>query len=212
MSNQEQEEPLLEWNRLNKENAEQSFTSALFQSLSETSPIVDKFSMWLLAGTGATGALLITQIKSILPYLTEAGYRVCLVVLVLSAVTGFVAKYFSLRCDIQNNFQAKITDLIKPVFKKHEEDEDQIREYADLQGIQLQTEIDFKNVLVEFSKPFPFWVKWLIARKVQAVAGDRQAGFHVSVKAYMAQLRWTFFQAVLFLLFMSVAALFASAI
>ena len=87
MTDSKSDDPLLEWNRLNKENAEHGFVSALFQSMSETSPLVEKFSMWLLAGSGATAALLITQIKSILPYLSEQGFKVCLVVLVVSAIS-----------------------------------------------------------------------------------------------------------------------------
>ena len=212
VSNSSSVDPLIEWNRLNKENAEHGFVSALFQSMAETSPLVDKFSMWLLAGAGATGALLITQIKSILPYLSQQGFKVCLIILVFSAVTGFISKYYALRCEIQNKVQSKLIELVQPVLDKHEEDEDEIQECANQRGIQLQTEIDFATIMNEFSKPFPFWVKWLIARKVQKTQGDRQAGFHIAVRAYMAQLRWTFLQACLFLLFMATAAWYASAI
>jgi hypothetical protein len=212
VSNSSSDDPLVEWNRLNKENAEHGFVSALYQSMTETSPLVDKFSLWLLAGTGATGALLITQIKSVLPFLTQQGFKVCLVILVTSAVIGFIAKYFSLRCEIQSNVQSKFTQLVKPVLDKHEQDEDAIQEYAEQRGIELQTEIDLASIMKEFSRPFPFWVKWLISRKIDKTSGDRQAGFHIAVKAYMSQLRWTLLQAVLFLVFMLTAAWYANAI
>ncbi len=211
MSNPGSDDSLVEWNRLNKENAEHGFVSALYQSMTETSPLVDKFSLWLLAGTGATGALLITQIKSVLPFLTQQGFKVCLVILVTSAVIGFVAKYSSLRCEIQSNFQSKFTELIKPVLDKHEQDEGTIQEYAEQQGIELQTDINLASIMEEFSRPFPFWVKWLISRKIEKTSGDRQAGFHIAVKAYMSQLRWTLLQAVLFLVFMLTAAWYANA-
>jgi len=212
VSNSNSNDPLLEWNRLNKENAEHGFVSALFQSMSETSPLVEKFSMWLLAGTGATSALLVTQIESVLPYLSAQGFKSCLVVLVVSAISGFVAKYFSLRCEIQNKVQSKLAELLEPVLKKHEDDEYKIQEYAEQRGIALQTDIEFSNIINEFAKPFPFWVRWLISRKVQQVAGNRQAGFHIAVKAYTSQIRWTFFQVVLFLVFILTAALYANAI
>ncbi len=83
MSKPETDDPLIEWNRLNKENAEQGFVSAIYQSMSETTATVDKFSLWLLAGTGATGALLISQIKSVLPYLSQQGFKTCMVLLVI---------------------------------------------------------------------------------------------------------------------------------
>jgi hypothetical protein len=206
------DDPLIEWNRINKENAEQGFVSALFQSMTETSPLIDKFSTWLLAGTGATGALFITQIKSILPYLKPEGFKVCLVVLVISAILGFIAKYHSLRCEIQSNVQSKLSELIKPVFAKHEEDETKIQDYAEKKGIELETEISLSKIMDEFSRPFPFWVKWLINRKITKTAGERQAGFHIAVKSYMSQLRWTFFQACMFLGFMLSAAWYANAI
>lgn len=212
MSNSSSDDPLIEWNRLNKENAEQGFVSALYQSMTETSPLLDKFSMWLLAGTGATGALLITQIKSVLPFLSQQGFKYCLVILVVSSMVGFVAKYFSLRCEIQSNVQSKLIELVKPVLEKHDKDEDTIQEYAKQRGIELQTEIDLASIMTEFSRPFPFWVKWLIARKIQKTSSDRQAGFHIAVKAYMSQLRWTLLQASLFLAFLATAAWFANAI
>ena len=206
------DDPLVEWNRINKENAEQGFVSALFQSMTETSPLIDKFSTWFLAGTGATGALFITQIKSILPFLKPEGFKVCLVVLVISAVLGFIAKYHSLRCEIQSNVQSKLSELIKPVFAKHKEDETKIQSYAEKKGLELETELSFSKVMVEFARPFPFWVKWLITRNTAKTAGNRQAGFHIAVKSYMAQLRWTFFQACMFLTFMLSAAWYANAI
>ncbi|MFG6158190.1 hypothetical protein ACGTNG_05240 [Halomonas sp. 1390] len=212
MTDSNPDDPLMEWNRLNRENAEHGFVSALFQSMSETSPLVDKFSVWLLAGTGATSALLVTQVESILPHLSEQGFKACLVVIVASAISGFVAKYYSLRCEIQNKIQSKVMELAKPVLDKHKENEDEIEECAEQRGIALQTDIDFSRIIVEFGRPFPFWVKWLIARKIKKTSGDRQAGFHVAVKAYMSQIRWTFFQAVLFLVFILTAAWYANAI
>lgn len=212
MTDSNNDDPLLNWNRLNKENAEQGFVSALFQSMSETSPLVEKFSMWLLAGTGATAALLITQIKSVLPYLSEPGFKMCLICLVISAVFGFVAKYYALRCEIQNSVQSKLMVLVTPVLEKHESDEDKIQSLAKKRGIELQTEIDITNIMNEFSRPFPTWVRWLIARNVKKTEGDRQAGFHVAIRAYMSQIRWTFFQVILFLAFILVAAWYASAI
>jgi hypothetical protein len=206
------EDPLIEWNRLNKENAEHGFVSSLYQSMSETTTTVDKFSMWLLAGTGATGALLIAQIKSVLPHLTQNGFKVCMVLLVISAICGFLAKYKSLHCEIQTQMQIKLVELTKPVFEKHKKDEEVISKYAEQRGIQLDTEIELSKIITEYSRPFPWWLKKLIERKVEQMAGDRQAGFHTTVKAYMSQLRWTFFQAVLFLSFMVAGAWYAIAI
>jgi hypothetical protein len=212
MTDQHQADPLTEWNRLNRENAEQGFASALFKSMAHTNPAVDKFSLWLLAGSGASGALLISQIEAVLPHLTAGGFKLCLLFLVISAVFGFIAKYKSLRCQIQTEMESKLSELLVPIFDKHEEDEERIQEYAKQRGIALETEINFSNVVAEVAKPFPFWVKWLILRQAKKNEGNRQVGYHIAVKAYFGQLRYTFWQAVAFLAFLCAGAWFARAI
>ena len=208
----DKDDPLIEWNRLNKENAEHGFVTSLYQSLAETSPLLDKFSIWLLAGTGATAALMITQIESILPFLTEKGFKACLVVLVFSSISGFFAKYFALRCEIQTKVQSKLSELVGPILDKHSDDKRKISDFAKKRGIEIQADLDFSNIINEFSRPFPRWIRWLIVRKTEKTSGDRQAGSHVAIKAYMSQTRWTFFQAVLFISFVLSAVLFAKAI
>jgi hypothetical protein len=47
-----EDDPLLEWNRINNENLEQDFVSEMFINISNASPLIDKFSIWLFAGTG----------------------------------------------------------------------------------------------------------------------------------------------------------------
>ena len=212
MSNSEKDDPLLEWNRLNKDNAEQSFVSAMYLSISETTSKIDSFSIWLLAGTGATSALLITQIGSILPYLSERGFKLSLTFLVLSAISAFIAKYKALRCEIQLHLQKELAARLDPIFSKHDEDEKQIQEYAQQRGIVLQTEIEMSKVIEEFSRPFPKWVRWLIKRQISKTGEDRQAGYHIAVVAYMSQLRWSFIQAIAFMAFILTSGWYASAL
>lgn len=212
MNQTNQHDPLLEWNRLNKENAEHGFASALYKSLAHTSPIVDKFSLWLLAGTGATGALLVSQIQTILPHLSEGGFKICLTILVLSAIFGFIAKYKNLRCQIQDEIDNKLKELTSDVLAKHEEDEAKIQNFAEQRGIELETEIEFSRIVEIFSEPFPLWVKWLVNRQAKKNSGNRQAGYHIAIKAYISQIRYTFFQSIAFLAFLCAAVWYAKAI
>ena len=202
-------DPLLEWNRLNKENAEQEFASALFFGMTSTSPLADKFSMWLFAGTGATSALLITQISTIIESLSLKGFRMCMFMLIASALSAFIAKYYALRCQIQNDLQTSLNSQLAEIFNSHEESEDRILEIAEKRGIELETEIELQNVINEFKKPFPFWVQWLITRSAKKTEGNRQAGYQYSVKAYYKQLNYTFFQAAFFMGFMCAGGWYA---
>ena len=212
MGNLEKNDPLFEWNRLNVANTEQAFASALYQCVSETTSAIDKFSMWLLAGTGASGALLISQIDSVLPFLTTAGFKTCLGLLVVSAIFGFASKYKALRCEMQLHMQQRLQCLLDPVFHKHGNDEKTIQEYASQRGVTLETEIRFSNVIAEFAKPFPWWAKRLISWHVKKNEGDVQASHRMAFKAYMGQIRWAFCQAVSFLSFMAAGIWYGSAI
>ena len=212
MDDPKQNDPLLEWNRLNIENTEQAFASALYQSTSENTANLDWFSTWLLAGTGATGALLVTQIKAVVPFLTATGLRVCLWTLAASAIAGFFAKYKALRCALQLHLQERIKELMNPVFQKHAADEERIKDYAIKQQLKIETEINLQKVIQEFIKPLPWWVKIFAVWKTKRMKKDRQAGHRMAFMAYLRQVRWVFVQSLLFLAFMLVAAWYARSI
>ena len=200
---------LIEWNKLNKENAEQDIASAIFSSMANTSPLADKFSLWLFAGTGATGSLLITQVNSILPSLTLIGFKTCITLLVVSAIFAFCAKYNALRCQIQMQIDSSLREKCEAIYAKHEKSEDEILEMASKKGIELETEIDFKNVINEYKKAFPFWVGWLISRSTKKSEGNRQAGYQVAIKSYTSQLSFTVWQAITFICFLCAGGWFA---
>lgn len=194
-------DPLLKWNQLNITNVEQNIASAMFASMISTSPIVDRFSTWLLAGTGATATLLITSANDLLPLLTENGFKICGGFLVLSGAFGFLAKHRAISCQIAYENDVKVREAMFPILEKHTQDEKQITAHAEQRGIQVNTELDMKNVLQEFSKPFPRIVRWLIARYLKKNEGNRQVGYIKPVKSYYKQCALTVWQALTFMAF-----------
>ncbi|MCK4843169.1 MAG: hypothetical protein KAT04_15005 [Methylococcales bacterium] len=207
-----EDDPLLEWNRLNKENLEQDFVSEMFINMSSTSPLADKFSIWLFAGTGATGALLISQIQGVIQSLSTTGFKVCMFMLIASAISAFFAKYWALRCQIQTDITRNLKNNIREIFEKHGKNADEISEIAEKRGIEIETEIQLENVINEFKKPFPFWVRWLITRSVSKTKNNRQAGYHVAIKAYFWQLNFTLIQSLFFIAFLCFGGLYASSL
>ncbi len=193
---------LLELNRLNKKITEHDMVSAMFISVANTSYIIDKFSMWLFAGTGATGALLITQINSVLSSMSIAGFKACMFMLVVSSIFAFVAKFFSLNCQMENEMTAMINEKTKPIFEKHEENEEKIEKYAKERAMKLETDINMNNVLKEYMRPFPKWMQWIIKHQAQKTEGDMLAAYHSMVQAYYKQSIFTVLQAVMFIGFM----------
>jgi hypothetical protein len=103
--------------------------------------------------------------------------------LIASAISAFVAKYWALRCQIQTDITQKLKNHMKGLFDEHEKNADEILEIAEKRGIELETEIQFENIINEFKKPFPFWTQWLMSRSVNKIKNNRQAGYHVAIKA-----------------------------
>jgi len=88
------------WAEINKKNAEIGFTEGLFTGALASSSIIDKFSTWLLAGTGATAALMIANLDKLSPVLGGETFRQSIYLLLVSALFGFLAKYKSIHCQI----------------------------------------------------------------------------------------------------------------
>ncbi len=203
------QDELLERNRLNKENAERGMVLAIFASMINTSHIVDKFSMWLFAGTGVTGALLITQINSILLSMPIVGFKYCIFMLIGSSTCAFIAKYFSLYCQIHNEMTAIFTEKAKVISAKHEENEERIEEIAKGQGLKLETGIDINNVFKEYVRPFPKSAQRKFNHYIKRIEDDPQALYHIIVQAYFKQTGYTILQALFFIGFMCVGGWYA---
>lgn len=202
-------DPLIEWNRLNKENAENALISAMFSSLISTSPVIDRFSSWLLAGTGATAALLVANADKLVPFLSNAGFRVTGALLVASAVFGLISKARAVQCQIGADNDQRIRELMRPILEKHSQDEEKIQGFAETRGSSLATELDLGRVLSEFAKPFPRWVGWLLSRHLAKHAGNPQIGYLLPIRFYLSQSMFAFFQVVSFLAFACAALFFA---
>lgn len=202
-------DPLIEWNRLNKENAENALTSAMFSSLVSTSPVIDRFSSWLLAGTGATAALLVANADKLVPFLSNTGFRVVGALLVVSAVFGLLSKTRAVQCQIGTENDQRVRELMRPILDKHLQDEEKIQQAAEARGLPLATELDLGRVIAEFAKPFPRWVGWLLRRHLAKHAGNPQIGYLLPVRFYISQATFAFLQVVSFLAFVCAALFFA---
>ena len=202
-------DPLLEWNRLNKENAENALTSAMFSSLVATSPIIDQFSVWLLAGTGATAALLVANADKLVPFLGDFGFRICGAVLVVSAICGLISKARAVQCQIGIENEQRVRELMRPILDKHAHDEEKILEFAEARGVPVETELDMGRVITEFAKPFPKWVGCLLGRHLAKHSGNPQIGYLLPIRFYMSQSFFAFLQVFFFLGFICAALLFA---
>ena len=175
-----------------KEKAD-DIISAMFVSIANTSRILNKFSKWLGAGTGATVALFITQVDSILSHMSADGFHVCVFMLIMSLISAFVAKYFSLHCQIDNEIMKVFTERVSNIDEQ--------------QGATLDTNAKFNKFLTEYAKPFPNfmqgWIKRYVQNRQSKKYDSRGVGvYHGIAWAYHCQAGFTLLQAVMFIVFM----------
>lgn len=200
-------DPLLAWNEFNKSTTKQNLINCLFGAISTASPTIDRFSTWLLAGTGATAALLVAHMDAILPFLSPTIFKVCGLLLLVSGVVGFIAKYKAIQCQIASNVLNKIAEAIGPILEKHNEGSLKIATHAKARGLELETDVDMDGVIREFIKPFPALIRWLIARKL--AKQPMQTAYLLPFKACLWQGYLCLLQTAVFIAFVIIAFWFA---
>ncbi|MCU7854008.1 MAG: hypothetical protein KZQ80_17560 [Candidatus Thiodiazotropha sp. (ex Monitilora ramsayi)] len=203
---------LEDWAKITKSNAEIDYTGAMFAGILSTSPIVDRFAMWLLAGCGATAALMTANINNILPILTVEGFKYSMVFLLLSALAGFLAKYYAIRCQVMYEADKKIRELAETVSDCHMESDSEIQEVAGRHGVHIDAGVDIKRISEEFVSAFP-------NRNHKKLKTNMDRGIHDRLVAYkdaVKYLRWqgylTFVEVLLFLAFVLTVIFYAKAI
>jgi hypothetical protein len=195
-------EPLLEWNRLARENTENAIVSSMFQAAAKAIEPLEKFSTWLLIGAAAIASFLITNSDKVLPLLGSKGFSACGAFLCASCIFGLLSKIYGLRAQIAVETGAAVQKTFEEHFEKYKEQEQKIKAGAKSWGIDIQTGIRLDRVLTEFFKPLPRWVVWMAMRHFKKHAGNPQIGNFVFIGLLNAQGYLAAGQGLAFLAFM----------
>ncbi|MBD9425702.1 hypothetical protein IB232_10260 [Pseudomonas sp. PDM15] len=170
-------QPLLEWNRLARENAENAIVSSMFGAVACAIEPIEKLSTWLLVGAAAVASFLITNSDKIIPILGKNGFLVCGGLLCASCLFGILAKMTALRSSVASQTNLAVTETFKEHLINYEREEQKIQEDAELWGINIQTGVRLERILSEFSKPLPWWAKLLIKWKMKRHGNNPQIAY-----------------------------------
>ena len=204
MTEPQQSDPLLEWNRLTRESAENAIVSSMFEASSVAIEPIDAFVTWLLIGAAAVASFLLGNSDKLVPILGQVGFLWCGVLLAASCLFGLLAKAYLLKAEIGRRIGRAIAETFPAQLKSHEEVEQQIQAAARQRGIQLETGIRMQRVLSEFVAPMPWFVKWLVARGLKNNAGNPQLAYLPRIKAMNRLGLFSFLQSIAFLAFIVV--------
>ena len=212
MPDEPKTEPLREWNRLARQNAENAIVSSMFEAGFDASEPIETFSTWLLVGTAAVASFFVTNADKLAPFIKHAGFLTCGAFLCFSCLFGLLSRIFALRCKIQIAAGTAVRKTFAEHLVKHQQEEKRIKESADVWGITLETGIRIDRVLSEFLAPFPRCVAWLVARQLAKHSNNPQVGYLVVIKGLQWQGLFAALQALSFLCFLIAGFIFAAAI
>lgn len=202
MTDDPRTEPLKEWNRLARENAENAIVSSMFEAGSKSSEPIEQFSTWLLVGTAAVASFFIANSDKLISLICKTGFLVCGAFLCLSCVSGLISKIYALRCRIGIDVSAAVRETFLRHLENYEKEEEKIKEGANFWGITLETGIRMERVMKNFFKPQPKIVSWLAKGMLKKHEGNPQVGHLLLVSLVNRQGFFAIFQAVLFLAFL----------
>lgn len=204
--------PLLEWNRLARENTENAVVSSMFEAAIKASEPIGTFSDWLLVATAAVASFLIANVEKLLPYISKTGFITCGIFLCVSCIFGLFSKICAVRCKIGTETGAALRKTFGEHLAAYKQEEEKIQKDAEFWGINLQSGIRIERVLQEFLLPLPDWVRRLAHRHFTKHAGNPQIAYITQIKSLHAQGMAAFFQAFCFLCFLGAGFVFAAAI
>lgn len=210
MNHDSNTEPLLEWNRLARENAENAIISSMFEAAMKSSEYVETFSSWLLVAAAAIASFLIVNAEKLIPFTSKTGFMICGAFLCISCILGLISKVFALRCKVGIETSA----LVKKTFAEHlasyEKEEAEIQKNAEFWNITLQSGIRAERVMHEFLLLFPCWIRWLAKRHFIKHANNPQIAYIAQMKNLNMQGFSVFLQAICFLGFLSAGFYFSA--
>jgi hypothetical protein len=198
---------LMRWAAFTKQNTDRQIYRSCFLPALKTSQVVDSVGGWLLAGTGATAALLASNLSSLAPLFAPGFIRLIMVTLGLSFAVGIVAKYCAIYVQIACNTDEATTELLKAVLEKHNEEADKMREVAQKAEVSLdEMNLDFGTPLYDLIMATPFYLRRFVRRAAIKTIEDWRYPYIKATKIYHIQSLAVFVQSTLFVISIILAA------
>lgn len=179
-----------------KKKAEDQILGAYYTSVFEMSPLVDRFATWLLAGIGATAALIIANIESISNIVPFTHIKNGLWVLTISALFGFVEKFLALDIQTTAAQELKLRQILKESSEEFYRRMEGVKLVAAAKNMDIKAEVDIKGALDKFAKAHP-WYKRIQLNRHRSVEDAQKA----RLRRYYRQLTYTVLEFCGFLLF-----------
>lgn len=167
MSENDQENSLNNWNQLNIENTRAKILQVMIQSYAKSYEATESFSSWLFGAAAALISFFILNSSQFLPHIGKFGFIVSNLLLCLSCISGTFGKLYAVICRIHLEILKNLEPPFQKILDKYFEESDEISKYAEDIKTDVNTELNFNDIVDEFISNFPFsgWLKKIIQKK-----------------------------------------------
>jgi hypothetical protein len=195
--------------QINK-GCERDFIRISISSIIGTSPVIDSYSTWLLAGCGAIAALMISNVNSIVPFLGDNGFKVSIYILVCSVIAGLFQKYRSLCIQSFITITEKLISDSNSLNSIQQQAFQELHNEAKKYNIQLDVEptINLEVIRQEYTNFTPFFLRKKSLLNFNKGAKDDLHGWRKMMKGFKHQVGYFILQFLFFLAFLAFAASF----
>lgn len=205
------EEELHEYDRMIHQNFHRGIIDSASLATIESTTTLDKLSMWMLVGAGATATIIIANIDKVLPYLGPAGFKLAVVFLVLSALSGFAGKYFAIVVSITATVTVRMAELVKEKQTAYEKNIEFRDRWANEISFESTQDINLREVYAGYVSLFPFeWLKKKVRIAMESHGSQPLSGNKPAVHGVVYQSIALLLQAMFYIMFLVDVVLFIS--
>lgn len=189
--------------------AENELIKIMISSILDVSPIIDKYSTWLLAGCGAIASIMIANISSVIPFLGSFGFKISLYLLMASAIIGLLQKFRAIKVQSFSTITERLLARAEPISSIQQQTFIELQGTAKSYGFELDVapDLDIERIKNEFSAFAPFFMKNKSMENFDKGAKDELHGWRLAVGGFKWQIYFFVSQFILFIGFLLIAAL-----
>jgi hypothetical protein len=111
-----------------RQQSELELARAFFDAVLSTSAAIGKVATWLLAGLGATVALIIANLEKTNTFLGANHLSELILLLLVAGLFGLAEKYLAILVHIQIRIEKKTRQAVSEIFGRHESQKGEIEE------------------------------------------------------------------------------------
>jgi hypothetical protein len=156
-----------------KAQTEHAIEETLLNAILDTLQFTERMSVWLLAITGASFPLLLSNTDAVLQLVTRDRFRGALILLIASALFGAFAKARDMQVQVWRHLHRSFLSVLPTIFERHDRAEQEVEAEATLLQVNPPNiEFTVEHIVKVLEQVAPRFYRRKIRKAAQAGPGD----------------------------------------